>query len=115
MFSLINGSLSPQHGNNISYNNILSNGNYNSETGGWQWNFYNDHGDAVTAENNYWGTDNSSVIEAGIKENMGNVDFEPFETGAVPCAPIPDSSALVLFSIGLLWLAGYVVLRKSRN
>ena len=77
-------------GNNISYNNIMSNGNYNSGTGGWEWNFYNEQSDAVVAENNYWGTTTSAVIAAGIKQNTGSVDYDPFLTEPAPCAPGPE-------------------------
>ena len=68
----------------------MSNGNYNSGTGGWEWNFYNEQSDAVVAENNYWGTTTSAVIAAGIKQNTGSVDYDPFLTEPAPCAPGPE-------------------------
>ena len=91
----------------------MSNGNYIS--GGWEWNFYNEQSNAVVAERNYWGTTTSVVIAAGIKEDSGSVDFEPFLTDPDPCAPIPEAGTIILFSIGLVVLAGYVVLRRSRK
>ena len=102
-------------GNNISYNNIMSNGEYNATSGGWEWNFYNNQSDAVVAEHNYWGTTSSAVIAAGIKADTGSVDYEPFLTEPDPCAPIPEAATIILFSIGLVVLAGYVVLRRSRK
>jgi len=76
-FHLVEGS----SGNTISNNTIMSNGNYNAITGGWEWNF---ESGAVVAEHNYWGTDNSTVIAAGI---MGTVDYDPFLTDPAPCVP----------------------------
>jgi parallel beta-helix repeat protein len=102
-------------GNDISYNNIIANGDYNTTSGGWEWNFHNEQADAVVAEHNYWGTDNSAVIAASIKEDPGTVDYDPFETGPVPCAPIPELPTIILFSTGLLALAGYVVLRRKER
>ncbi|NIA11066.1 MAG: hypothetical protein GWP10_15395 [Nitrospiraceae bacterium] len=79
-------------GNNISYNNIIENGNYNTETDGWEWNFYNDQYQPVGAKHNYWGAGmNNSTIDASIyddEEGAGKVEFYPFKTDPVPCAPI---------------------------
>ncbi|MCD6456838.1 MAG: right-handed parallel beta-helix repeat-containing protein, partial [Methanophagales archaeon] len=76
-------------GNNISYNNIMSNGELQLD-GSYHWNFYNKQSDAVVAEHNYWGTTSSAVIVAGIKEDTGSVDYEPFLTAPAPCAPGPE-------------------------
>ena len=77
--------------NNISYNNIIENGNYNKTSGGWEWQFYNDQPDAVEAKHNYWGAGmNNSTIDASIyddEEGRGEVTFYPFETA---CAPPPE-------------------------
>lgn len=75
--------------NNISYNNII-NGDYNETSGGREWNFYNEQSANVEAKNNYWGTTASAVIAAGIKEDTGEVDHEPFLTEPAACAPNPD-------------------------
>ena len=77
-------------GNNISYNNIVANGVYNSGTGGWEWGLHNDQYNAITAENNYWGTDLSSKKNASINEDTGTVDSDPFLTDWSSCAPMPD-------------------------
>jgi len=82
-------------GNNISYNNIIENGNYNTTTGGWEWQFYNDQSDAVETKHNYWGAGmNNGTIDASIYDDeegeWGEVEFYPFETDPVPCAPTPE-------------------------
>ena len=99
-------------GNNISYNNILSNGVYNATTQGWQWNFYNKQSNAVVAEDNYWGTTSSAVIAAGIKEDTGSVDYDPFLNEPDPCAPIPELATIIAILPGLVVLAGYVWRRR---
>ncbi|MBN1761620.1 MAG: right-handed parallel beta-helix repeat-containing protein [Methanomicrobia archaeon] len=81
------GSSGNNTGNTISNNTIMANGEYNATIGGWEWNFDNFQSDAVVAEDNYWGTDNSTVIAAGINENTGTVDYDPFLTDPAPCVP----------------------------
>ena len=109
-FRLFSGSTN----NTIEYNNIIANGAYNETSEGYEYQFYNDQADDVEAKNNYWGTGmNNSTIDASIYDwqddsSKGNVTFYPSSTGASPCAPIPELSTLVLFSVGLLTLAGYV-------
>ena len=71
--------------NNISYNNIFENGNYNTETGG-EWNFYNEQPDIVEATTTGLLV-NNSMIDAST---YGRVEFYPFETEPVPCAPTPE-------------------------
>jgi len=82
--------------NNISCNNIIKNGNHNVTSDGWEWQFYNDQPDVVEAKNNYWGAGmNSSTIDASIyddDEGMGKIEFYPFETEPVPCAPTPEGA-----------------------
>ncbi|MEA3323834.1 MAG: NosD domain-containing protein, partial [Euryarchaeota archaeon] len=72
--------------NNISYNNIIANGAQQAN-GSYQWQFDNAQTNSVVAENNYWGTADGSIIAAST---MGDVDCEPFETVACPCAPTPE-------------------------
>ena len=83
-------------GNNISLNNIIENGNYNATSGGWEWNFHNYQTPDVVAEDNYWGTTVSSKIAASIKENTGDVDYEPFLSNPSPCAPTPPVAEKVI-------------------
>ena len=81
-------------GNNISYNNIIKNGNYNTGTGGWEWQFYMGQYQLVEAKHNYWGAGmNNSTIDASIYDNeegWGEVEFYPFETEPVQCPRTPD-------------------------
>ncbi|MCW7071323.1 MAG: right-handed parallel beta-helix repeat-containing protein [Methanophagales archaeon] len=107
-------------GNTIAQNNILVNGNYNAATEGYEWNFYNDQSDAVTAKNNYWGTTNATKIDASIYDNdenagKGEVDFSGYKSGPVPCAPVPELPTVVLFSAGLLGVVGYFLLGQRRR
>ena len=87
---------SGSRGNNISYNNIIENGNYNTSTGGWEWQLYNDQPYTVEAKHNYWGAGmNNSTIDASIyddEEGWGEVVFYPFKTEPIPCAPTPEES-----------------------
>ena len=69
----------------------IENGNYNTSTGGWEWQFYNDQPKAVDAKHNYWGVGmNNRTIDASIFKRGGEVEFYPFETEPVPCAPTPE-------------------------
>jgi parallel beta-helix repeat protein len=81
-------------GNNISCNNIIENGNYNTGTGGWEWQFYTAQYQPVEAKHNYWGAGmNNSTIDASIYDNeegWGEVEFYPFETEPVQCPRTPD-------------------------
>lgn len=84
-------------GNNISYNNILANGDCNATTGGREWQFVNDQPYAVEAGHNYWGAGmNNSTIDASIYDDeegvLGEVKFCPFETEPVTCAPTPEET-----------------------
>ena len=85
-------------GSNISYNNIIENGNYNATSGGWEWQFYSAQHRPGEAEHNYWGAGmNSSTIDASIYDDMRawdweQVEFYPFETEPVPCAPTSEES-----------------------
>jgi parallel beta-helix repeat protein len=73
--------------NTIEYNNIMANGIYNGTSGGYEYNFYNEQSDNVTAEDNYWGTTSSVVIAASIYQGPGLVDYEPFLDFPASCAP----------------------------
>jgi parallel beta-helix repeat protein len=82
-------------GNNISCNNVIENGNYNATNGGWEWQFYIDQYNPVEAKHNYWGAGmNNNTIDASIYDDeecgYGEVEFYPFETEPVPCAPTPE-------------------------
>ena len=112
-FYLSGGSM----GNNISYNNIMTNGV--SANDSWHYNFYNNQSDDVNATNNYWATDNSTIIAESIydwhdDQSKGNVTFDPYLTDRSPCAPIPEAATIILFSVGLVVLAGSVVLRRRK-
>jgi parallel beta-helix repeat protein len=100
-------------GNNISYNNIITNG-VDQGDGSYQWNFHNYQSDTVDADDNYWGTNIEANITASIKEEGGTVDYTPFATGEVPCAPIPELATIVLLATGLLALMGYVGYRRRK-
>jgi parallel beta-helix repeat protein len=81
--------------NRLSYNNAIENGNYNTTTGGREWQFYNDQPEAVDAKHNYWGAGmNNNTIDASIYDDessyLGKVEFYPFETEPVPCATVPE-------------------------
>ena len=88
-------------GNTIEHNNIMMNGDYNTESGGYEWQLYNDQNYVVTAKNNYWGPGmNNSTIDASIyddDEGKGKVEFYPFETGSfmsltLSLAPLTDTN-----------------------
>ena len=106
-------------GNTIENNNIIVNGDYNLTTTGYEYQFYNDQSNNVEAKNNYWGAGmNDSKINASIYDwqddsSKGNVTFLPKLDGPSPCAPIPELPTVVLFSVGLVALAGYVGIRRK--
>ena len=103
-FYLINGST-----NNILENNsIIANGIHQ---------FYNNQSDDVNAANNWWGTNNQDSISESIydwqdDQSKGNVTYLPPLAGPDPCAPIPELPTVVLFSVGLVALAGCVVYNR---
>jgi parallel beta-helix repeat protein len=106
-------------GNNISDNNIIMNGVHNLTTDGYQWDFYNEQSDNVNATKNYWGTNNETKINASIYDHYDNpsygiVNFSGSLSNPSQCAPIPELATIILFSIGLLVLAGYVSLRRRK-
>jgi len=81
--------------NNISYNNIIENGNYSIATGGYEWQFENDQSDDVDATNNWWGTNDEANITASICDwnddpSKGNVTYLPRLEQPASCAPISD-------------------------
>ena len=108
--------LSNSISNNISYNNIIKNGADAFPTPIFTpksevtptppptptptptptpMQFYNDQPYTVEAQHNYWGAGmNNSTIDASIYDDeeggWGEVEFYPFETEPVPCAPTPE-------------------------
>ena len=83
-------------GNNISYNNIIETAT-TTQRASWGWQFYIDQYQPVESEHNYRGAGmNSSTIDASIYDNeeggWGEVEFYPFETESVLCAPTPEES-----------------------
>ena len=107
-------------GNNISYNNIMHNGEVQQPDGSYHWNFYNNQTDAVDAKNNYWVAMDNDTIDKSIYdddpgEGGGKVTFYPPLDGASPCAPIPELATVVLLGVGLLVLAGYVRIKTKRK
>lgn len=114
-FNLTGGSMD----NNISHNNIVENGAFNT-SGGWEWQFYNNQTDPVTATYNWWGSNENDTINASIydwhRDNIkGNVTVFPRLGKADPCAPIPELSTVILVGVGLMVLAGYVWIRRRRR
>ena len=81
--------------NNISYNNIIENGNYNTTVGGYEWQLYNGQSDDVNVANNWWGTNNEDQIIASIYDwndnpKRGNATYLPRLEQPAPCAPTPE-------------------------
>lgn len=77
-------------GNTIEHNDIMSNGDYNATSGGYEWKFVNNLTDAVDAKHNYWGATENNTIDASIcddEEGEGKVEFYPFATKPVLCVP----------------------------
>ena len=102
-------------GNDINKNNIIANG-VHVGGGVYHWNFHNKQTNyGIDALNNYWGTDIPADIGASIWEDPGTVEWDPFANTEVPCAPIPELATVVLFSVGLLALAGYVGWRRRKE
>ena len=55
----------------------------------------------------------NATIDPGIydkEDGKGEVTFYEFGIG-----PIPELSTVILFSVGLVAIAGYVTLRKRKN
>lgn len=103
--------------NTIENNSIMMNGNENS-SGCYEWNFYNHQSDYVNATNNWWGTKNDTKINASIYDHYDNsdkgiVNFSGYLNGPAQCAPIPELSTIILFSLGLLAL--YICVGRRRK
>jgi parallel beta-helix repeat protein len=103
-------------GNVIEDNNIMVNGE--AVNNSWHYNFYNNQSNDVSAENNYWGTNDAAIIEESIFDksddpSKGMVDFSNFRSSPAPGSPIPELPSIILFSTGLLALAGYSWLRRK--
>lgn len=115
----LTGGTSGSTGNNISCNNIMGNGVYNATSGGYEWNFDNDQSEDVDAKHNYWVATDNATIDASIYDDdedsgRGEVTFYPFETGTVPCAPIPELATFALVGAGLAMVVGLVRFRRER-
>jgi parallel beta-helix repeat protein len=85
-------------GNKIERNNILANGEYSDTSDGYEWQFMNNQSDDVSTAGNWWGTNNTTRINASIYDwtydaGCGNVTTNPRLDGAVPCAPTPGQYA----------------------
>ena len=117
-FRLSGGSTGNTIGGTDKGNNIIANGVHNATSGGYEWQFYNDQNNDVEAKKNYWGAGmdndeiNASIYDWQEDHSKGNVTFLPKVTGPVPCAPILEAATIILLSVGLVVLAGYVYLRK---
>jgi parallel beta-helix repeat protein len=110
---------SGSRGNIIISNNIIANGNYNTTSGGYEWQFKNDQSGDVDATNNWWGTTDDGTINASIFDwqddpNKGNVTYLPKLDSSSTCAPIPELPTATLFAVGLILLVvGYVRIRRN--
>ncbi|MBA1343008.1 MAG: hypothetical protein C5S52_05360 [ANME-2 cluster archaeon] len=88
-------------GNNITWNNIVANGELRTD-GSYHYQFDNHQSDGVDAINNFWGSGmNNDTIDASIyddEEGRAEVEFYPFATEPVPCAPAPISEESPAFT-----------------
>ncbi|MEA1965959.1 MAG: right-handed parallel beta-helix repeat-containing protein [Euryarchaeota archaeon] len=79
-------------GNNITWNNIVANGELQTD-GSYRYQFENSQSNAVDAINNFWGSGmNNRTIDASIhddEEGHGKVRFYPFETDPISCDLTP--------------------------
>ncbi len=101
--------------NKINFNNIIRNGVYNSTSGGYEWQLYNDQGVTVNATKNYWNQTTNETIDASIyddEEGKEEVYYYPSLSSPAPCAPVPELPTMALLAVGLL---GMVLLgRRNR-
>ncbi len=88
-------------GNTIAWNNIVANGELQTD-GSYHYQFNNYQSDGVDAINNFWGAEmNNDTIDASIyddEEGQAEVNFYPFETEPVPCAPASISEKSPAFT-----------------
>ncbi len=103
---LISGST----GNTIESNNIIANGVVQGD-GGYRWQLANNQSGEVSTAYNWWGTANTTKINASICDwtydtAWGNVTTAPRLDGPAPCAPIPELPTVLLLAVGLLMLVG---------
>ncbi|MEA1865991.1 MAG: NosD domain-containing protein [Euryarchaeota archaeon] len=79
-------------GNNIACNNIVANGELQTD-GSYHYQFKNSQSDTVDAINNFWGAGmNNSTIDASIyddEEGRAEVEFYPFKTDTEPATRVP--------------------------
>ncbi|MDY6932085.1 MAG: NosD domain-containing protein [Halobacteriota archaeon] len=99
--------------NIIALNNIAENGVLNTLSGGYEYNFYNDHTEDIDATENWWATTDNDTIDASIYDKYdnaysGEVIYKPKLTSASPGAPVPEVATVILLAIGLLVIVGYV-------
>ena len=109
-FFIVSSNYGQSTGNTIESNNIMDNG----------YNFYNQQPQNVEAKYNYWGTDNETLINASIYDyyddsNLGIVNFSGYIHEPADCAPIPEAATILMFSAGLLALAGYTGVQRRRS
>ena len=101
-----NGIYLSSSNNNISYNDIIKNGVLQSD-GSYHWQLYDNQYQPVEAKHNYWGAGmDNNTIDASIYDDeeggWGEVEFYPFETEPVPCAPTPDNTS------GPTYVSGFI-------
>ena len=105
--------------NNINNNNIIANGEQQSD-GSYHYQFLlHNQNEDVDATDNWWGTNDNAIINKSIYDgydnpSLGNVTFLPKLDGPDPCSPIPELSTIVLFTVGLLTLVGYVRIGRKK-
>ena len=97
--------------NTIECNNIIANGEYNQTSGGYEWQFYNDQEEDISATNNWWDTTDDNETNASIYDwqdnpEKGNVTYLPKLGGPSSCAEIPEPVTLVMVALGLLSVIG---------
>jgi len=106
-------------GNTIANNSIIANGRVQTD-GSYQWQFRNDQFDEVSTADNWWGTADTTIINASIYDwtyafwGKSSVTTAPRLGGPAPCAPVPELPTIALLAVGLSLLAGYVRIEKRK-
>jgi len=113
-FYLVHGST----GNTIANNSIIANGVVKGD-GSYQWQFRNNQSDEVSTADNWWGTADTTIINASIYDQTydagwGSVTTAPRLSGPAPCAPVPELPTIALLAVGLSLLAGYVRIERRK-
>jgi len=114
-FRLVGGST----GNTIANNSIIANGMVQAG-GSYRWQFRNDQSYEVSTVGNWWGTADTTIINASIYDRTydaywGSVTTAPRLSGPAPCAPVPELPTIALLAVGLLMLAGYVRIERKKD